>query len=45
MQAMISDPACGVAGAVEDGPEDQELFDEFVGPESFELKVEWTRGW
>src|SRR5260370_37913811 len=33
MQAMISDPARGMTGAVENGPEDQELFDESVGLE------------
>src|SRR6266850_7954965 len=31
VQAMIRNPARRVAGAVEDGPEDQELLDELVG--------------
>jgi len=30
---MIGDPACWMTGTVEDRPEDQELFDEAVGPE------------
>ncbi len=34
MQAMIRNPACWVAGPIEDGPEDQELLDEAVGLES-----------
>ena len=33
MQAMIGDPTRRVTGAVEDGPEDQELFHETVGLE------------
>src|ERR1700682_2183278 len=33
VQAMIRDPARGVAGAVEDGPEDQNLLDDPVGLE------------
>src|SRR6266404_6622246 len=35
VQAMIRNPACRVAGAVEDGPEDQELLDELVGLDGF----------
>jgi hypothetical protein len=34
VQAMIGDPSCGVAGTVEDRPEDQELLDESIGLES-----------
>jgi len=33
VQAMIRDPACRMAGAVEDGPEDQDLLDDPVGLE------------
>src|ERR1700675_419665 len=32
---MVRNPARRVAGAVEDGPEDQELLDELVGPDGF----------
>ncbi len=35
MEAMVGDPACGMAGAVEDCPENQELLDEAVGLEGF----------
>ena len=30
VEAMIGDPACGMAGAVEDRPKDQELLDNGV---------------
>src|SRR5467141_1514849 len=33
VEAMIRDPARGMAGAVEDGPEDQNLLDDSVGLE------------
>src|SRR5713101_6262110 len=33
MEPVVRNPACGVAGAVEDRPEDQHLLDELVGLE------------
>ena len=35
VETMIGDPTCGMTGAVEDRPEDQELLDEAVGLYSF----------
>ena len=35
VKTMIRNPACRVTGAVEDGPEDQELLDELVGLDRF----------
>src|SRR5260370_32756581 len=35
VEAMIRDPARRMAGAVEDGPEDQHLLNEPVGPKGF----------
>ena len=35
MLAVISDPACGMTGSVEYGPENQHLLDEAIGLQSF----------